>query len=303
MKQSKGSVITGIILMVIATIFFTLGQVFVKYAIQGIDFFHMIFWRALINLLVVLFIGLININRFVTQFKTLNVESTRWLILNGIFGAIAMISTFLAVTLGELGEVGAITNTKPIFVVILAYIILKEELNYKIWIALIIALAGVFMIKNPFSSSFDCIPFIVMIIATLSMSLQAVSIRKLRLLKIDTWIIVGSFVFLGTVVLLPKVLWEGVSEYTTTGIVYSIMTGIMLSIAHILMTSSAKYIPAKMISILGLLGVFEMMFFGTLLFDEEPELIKILGGNLIVISSVLTILFAMKKRTKSCSKL
>jgi drug/metabolite transporter (DMT)-like permease len=104
-------------------------------------------------------------------------------------------------------------------------------------------------------------------------------------------------------VLLPKVLWEGVSEYTTTGIVYSIMTGIMLSIAHILMTSSAKYIPAKMISILGLLGVFEMMFFGTLLFGEEPKLIKILGGNLIVISSVLTILFAMKKRTKSCSKL
>jgi drug/metabolite transporter (DMT)-like permease len=226
----------------------------------------------------------------------MNSKIVKWLIIRGIAGASAMFFYITALSLNDLGEVGSLSNLNPIFTVFIAYIILKEKFNSKVFLAILIALIGVFMIRNPFTQSFS-ISHIFILIATGMMSFGTVINRKLKLMGVESWIIVTSFLFFGSLIFLPKYLIDNPS-YTLQSYAYIIIAGVLMTTGHYFLTSAARYIESKNISIIGLLSVFEFMFLGYFIFGEELTEYKFLGGALIIISAVITIKMGISNKNR-----
>jgi len=107
-----------------------------------------------------------------------------------IVGSVAMLATFYALTKLPISDVGVVTETRPIWVALLAGIILGESTKSKIWISIIISLAGVILIERPYFEERNYAIFA----ALLASVLGAVVMICLRILKeIESKRIVAHF--------------------------------------------------------------------------------------------------------------
>ncbi len=283
---SGNTKIIGIIFVILSTFCFTVGQSFIKLSSEEINPIHLMFWRSFSGLLLLIIFSLIQ-GKIKLSFKEMNNKKIKWLFIRGLAGASAMFFYITALSLNDLGEVGSLSNLNPIFTVFIAYIILKERFNSKVWLAIAIALVGVFMIRNPFTQNFS-ISHIFILIATAMMSLGNVTNRKLKLMGVESWIIVASFLLFGSLIFFPKLLLDRPS-YSLQSYAYIITAGILMTTGHYFLTSAARYIESKNISIIGLLSVFEFIFLGYFIFGEELTEIKFLGGVLIILSAIIVI--------------
>jgi drug/metabolite transporter (DMT)-like permease len=291
--KNNGKII-GIIFVILSTLCFTIGHAFIKLSSSEIDPIHLMFLRSISGLSLILIFTSIQ-GKIRRSFQSINRKKGFWLVMRGLSGAFAMFFYITALSLTDLGEVGSLSNVNPIFTVFFAYFILKEGFNYKIWFAIAIALAGVFLIRNPFTQDFSIAHILILFAASL-MSLGAVINRKLKLIRVDSWIIVISFLFFGILFFMPKFIIDRPS-YSFESYAYIIIAGCLMTIGHYFLTSAAKYIESKNISIISLLSVFEFMFLGYFMFGENLDEFKLLGGGLIIVSAVMTIYAGISRKS------
>ncbi len=278
------------------TLCFTSGLTIIKYITSSVDSFHIIFWKSLVGMILVLLSGAVR-KKLKGSLSNLSIEQKKWIIFRGIIGTIVVFAYFTALYYGELGELGSIVNLNPVITVFLAFFILKEKLNKMVIISIIIAITGVFLIiGNPFTIGFSW-AYPLIIITTIFISLETISIRKLNLIGIDIWIIVGSFLFASLIVTTPKIIMDGI-WYQTDTLIYMILVGIIDTSGHLSLSTAGKYLPAKIMSILTLATVFEFIIFGYLFFDEDINEYKILGGIFIIVASSIAIIINARRRKK-----
>ncbi len=72
-----------------------------------------------------------------------------------ILGSIAMLAGFLAVTLLPLADAVALSFTKPLFVVLLAALVLREAVRWRRWSATAVGFVGVLIMVRPGAAGFD----------------------------------------------------------------------------------------------------------------------------------------------------
>ncbi|MGI9553537.1 MAG: DMT family transporter [Thermodesulfobacteriota bacterium] len=107
-----------------------------------------------------------------------------------LVGSAAMLATFYTLTKLPISDVSVITETRPIWVALLAGIILGEDTKSKIWLAIVLSLIGVLLIEQPFFSQRNFDVFYVLLASVLG----AVVMICLRLLRdIETMKIVAHF--------------------------------------------------------------------------------------------------------------
>ena len=94
-------------------------------------------------------------------------------------GSIAMLATFYALTRLPISDVAVVTESRPIWVALLAGLILGESTKSKIWISIVLSIIGVLLIEKPY---FDQRNFAVFA-ALLASVLGAVVMICLRILK------------------------------------------------------------------------------------------------------------------------
>lgn len=282
----------GVALILISTLFFTMSTVCLKSASDDIDSLHLMFWRSLIGLSIVFGIALKN-KRFLSAFKELNKNSWKWLIIRGLAGGFTMFSYFTAVTYADLGEVGSLHKLSPVFSVVLGYFILREKIDIKVWVAVILAITGVFFIRNPFVSKFG-IAHMLILMAAMGSGFVVICVRKLKLSGVDTWLIITALLITALTVSLPRMILD-FRIYQSQTYIFVLGAGIASTIGQLLTTTAAKYIEAKTASILGLFSVFEIMLAGIVIFGEGVSVYKISGAVLIVSSAMIVILFNLNK--------
>ena len=71
------------------------------------------------------------------------------LITRGVFGFLAMILFFYTITVIPLGEAITLNKTSPLFVTVLAFYLLKEQLNKTTIFALLVGFLGIIFITKP----------------------------------------------------------------------------------------------------------------------------------------------------------
>jgi drug/metabolite transporter (DMT)-like permease len=295
-SQLKNNLI-GAGFVLFTTLCFTSGLTIIKHVTTSVDSFHIIFWKSLVGMMVVLISGLVR-KKLKGSLSNLNKEQKRWIIFRGIIGTIVVFAYFTALAYGGLGELGSIVNLNPVITVFLAFFILKESLNKKVILAVVIAITGVFFIVgNPFTIGFSW-AYPLIIVTTVFISLETISIRKLNLIGIDIWIIVGSFLFVSLIITTPKIIIDGI-DYQTDVFIYMMLVGLIDTSGHLSLSTAGRYLPAKIMSILTLATVFEFMIFGYIFFDEEINEYKIIGGILIIIASSIAIIINARRRKKT----
>jgi drug/metabolite transporter (DMT)-like permease len=295
-NNTSNKTLLGIILQLSSTFFFTASSAFIKSASEistHVDSFHLMFWRSVIGLMIVLIIGLKR-KRFFASFRELKKVTGLWLIVRGFIGGITMLSIFTAISIGgDLGEVGALHKLSPIFAAVFSVFILKESLNIKILFPIAIAITGVFFIRNPFTASFG-LEHVLILFGALGTGFILNVIRKLRIYGVESWLIVAVLLVSSLVISAPKVIIDK-PNYPLEAFLFMIGAGVASTVAQLLVTSASRYLQAKISSILSLLSVFEFMIIGHLIFSEDIGLYKVIGGILIVVSSAITILISISR--------
>ncbi len=279
-------ILTGILLVITSTFMFTVGQVFIKFLSSEIPITHIIFWRCLSGLIILFFLAL-GKKRLLPAFWELSRRSGLWLVFRGIVGTAVMFSFFIAISLADLGDVGALVNISPVFAVTFAWVFLGEKLHNLMWISLGLAVSGVLLISNPFGGMFS-LAYILLILAASGHGFTLTTIKKLNDFGVDRWLIVAPFMSLGALISLPF-LFIHPRDYSLKILLFLLAMGVTTTTGQLLLTASAKYLRVQTISILNLMTIFELMFLGYLFFHEEINPAKLFGGIIIFTASVLAI--------------
>ena len=163
----------GALWMIAASLGFTVNAAFVKVlAGQGLDAFQIAFARALFS-----FAALAPFC-YRAGLGVLRSQAPRLQILRSCSGSMAMICGFFAVAQLPLAEFTALTFTQPLFVVLLAVLILKETVRWRRWLATAVGFAGVLIMVRPGAAAFD--PAALLALASvLGIALAVALVKKL----------------------------------------------------------------------------------------------------------------------------
>lgn len=198
---------------------------------------------------------------------------------------IGMVGMILALTHAPLSTVGAITQATPILVAVGAVFFLGEKVSWRRWSAIIVGFAGVLLIVQPGAADFE------LTILWAVLALSALSIRDLttRLLPSDmastrlaTYTMIAAVPFTIAWVLLngeslfpPQVNWLIVIPMIGLG-----SLGYMLLIVSLRMAEVSVVMPFRYSRIIF------MLVLGILVFNEQPDILMLVGATLIIASGV-----------------
>ncbi len=210
--------------------------------------------------------------------------------ISGILGGsglgIAMISFIYSIT----NTTAAITllclAAMPFFTALLAFIFLKEQISFNVWISILIATIGIIIMALGNSQENSLIGFIFGITSSIGFSVFSVTLRwRKETPKFTTVAFAGFFCFIfATIIILSKNQVFFSTSYNSS--LFS-LHGILVCLGLILYSIGSKAIPAAELTLLSLTEVIGGIFWVWLpLFgiNEVPDSNTIIGGFFLFIS-------------------
>ncbi len=218
------------------------------------------------------------------------------LILRGIFGFIAMFLFFYTITTIPLSDAVTLNKTSPIFVALLAFLVLKESINiYKIT-ALLLGFLGVIFITNPTGISFDY-SYILGVIGGFFAAAAYTTIGKIKHI-FDSRIIVLSFMGMGTLfplimfLLVPylpsnSLIKEFIPPTHLSDILLIVLMAITATLSQWFLTKAYSTPNLSLVATISYSIIPFSVVFGFFLGDGLPSFLKVLGIVFVVIAGLI----------------
>lgn len=269
----------GVRLMLLATICFTIMQLFVKQA-AALHTFEITFFRSAITSLCC-FIYLWS-NRL-----PIIGNNQKILFLRAFLGIISMTSFFLTLQWMPFGASVSLKYLSPIFAAIAAIIILKEQVKPRQWLFFGLALSGVLLLKG-FDTRIDLMGLAVGLLGSMAGGLIYAIIRKIGLTE-HPFVIINYFMLSATIVmaLLMIPYWR---LPTPTEWVYVCIVGIAGFFAQVFMTKAFQLEEVRIIAPMKYLEVLYALLIGWIWFGEVYTVLSLIGIVLIVVGMFLNII-------------
>lgn len=213
---------------------------------------------------------------------------------------------FISLKLLPLAEGVAIILSGTIFIPILTFIFLKEKINPKYWLAILVGFVGVLLITRPGADLFNPVS----LIALTSAILFAISITIIRYLgKYDT---LGSTTFyftlvslIGASIIIPLQWWQpenflvqqdiiGWQTLPWRDLVLICLIGLIGGIAQLMMTQAFRLTSPVILAPFDYMEIVFSGMFGYFFWQEIPDY-YLVGGAGIIISSGLYIIYQEHK--------
>jgi len=206
-----------------------------------------------------------------------------------IVGSVAMLATFYSLTKLPISDVAVVTESRPIWVALLAGFILGETTRSKIWISIVLSIIGVLLIEKPYFEQRNFTVFA----ALLASVLGAVVMICLRILKeIESKRIVAHFS--GTACIISLVCLFIFKKDIIPGIQFDFITIVMLlgvgffgTIGQLAMTKAFAMGEAPVVATAGFIKVGFSAAYDIIIWKYVFEYSTILGMLLILIASTL----------------
>ena len=274
---------------------FTRNQLGVLYGIASVACFAMmdasVKWLDMFPVGQVLFsrffFGLIPILMLVPrgEFKTFYKTSRPKLhAFRAITGTLAIIALFIALREIPLADVVSLTFGGPIFVTLGSIFFLSEKVGIRRWLAVLIGFFGMLLIVKPAYEELN-IYYIFPIIFCIFFACVALSIRSLSSTE-PNYRIALYFSLLSMIVGLLTLPfgWVMPNKYELFLLIF---TGLVGSVANILLTVSLRYAEASLVTPTKYLNLVFAILLGYFIWSEIPKLLTLVGAGLIIISSVI----------------
>ena len=259
--------------MLISALGFTFMSVTVKY-VTGIPLFEKVFFRNLISLGVAFFmLKKSSAPMFGRR------ENQLALLARSSFGLAGVVLNFYAIANLTLADSSMLGKLSPIFVTIMACIFLKEKIESKQILSIIITFLGALLVIKP-EFSLEMLPSLAGI---LSAAASGVAYTLLRYLKDkespDT--IIFYFSLISVVFTAPFALAEYVQPtFIQLGLLLA--TGVFASVGQFGITYAYKYAKATEVSIYNYSAIVFGIILGFIFFGEIPDTLSLLGGAIII---------------------
>ena len=274
---------------------FTRNQLGVLYGIASVACFAMmdasVKWLDMFPVGQVLFsrffFGLIPILMLVPrgEFKTFYKTSRPKLhAFRAITGTLAIIALFIALREIPLADVVSLTFGGPIFVTLGSMFFLSEKVGIRRWLAVLIGFFGMLLIVKPAYEELN-IYYIFPIIFCIFFACVALSIRSLSSTE-PNYRIALYFSLLSMIVGLFTLPFGWVMP-NKFELLLLIFTGLVGSVANILLTVSLRYAEASLVTPTKYLNLVFAILLGYFIWSEIPKLLTLVGAGLIIISSVI----------------
>ncbi len=270
--------IRGCIWMALCGLGFSVMAAFVKLAGQaGINTFEITFFRVLV--------GFMMLAPFVARsgLESLRSQYIKAHALRAVLGFVAMICAYIGIAKLELATYTALSFTKPLFAVILAVVILKEEVRWRRWVATIVGFVGVLVMMQPGSSAFN--PWALLAMGdALSIALLITILKRLPASETPL-IMLFYYGLIGTLLVAPAAIyyWEWPSAIEWFYLVAIGVTGALSQYWWILAFKAGE---ASVVAPFDYLRLLFAGLIGFVAFSEVPDHWTLFGATLIVGSTI-----------------
>ena len=230
------------------------------------------------------------------------------LVFRGVAGVLSLYLLFYNIEHITLGGAYSFQKTAPIFTTLIAFVIFKESIGFRGWIAVLVGFCSVLLISQPFASEefhtgFEAKNCLLGVLCGFLSALSVVSARKLRHFY-TTEKIALSFMLVGTIVPLasmvvgefyaPNELDFIICEFSLPNlksIIFIIIMGILGALYQIHLTKS--YGIAKKAGIVAGVSYLDVVFsliLGLFLGDSFPSVMVFMGILGIIGSGIILVL-------------
>ncbi len=282
----------GLLYAMCAALMFSVMNVFVKEISQTMAIGEIVFARSLIGVLIILIV----MKSCHIHFSSKDIPT---LFFRGFVGGVSMFLLFWAISGMHLGDVSILQQLSAFFVLLISIFYLKEKMPPNAVLPLIIIVIGTSFILRPWEySSFS----LYALLAIGSAFLGAVAYTTIH--KVfergghNSWEIVFYFLFCSMIVGLIS-MYNNCRIPTTYETILLILIGITSLLAQAFMTQAYGLANQILVSFIMYLGVFLSALWGYLFFDEIMNILSVVGGILIIGSSVYLTLSKKKQQLKT----
>lgn len=216
------------------------------------------------------------------------------LLVRSVFGSIAMATNFTAVRYLTLGQFSTLQLSQPVFVALIAPLLLKERVRAVTWLAMACAGSGALVMLSPWSEHNDVSAYAagLGITSALASAFAMIWVRKATetdpaervVFYFSAWVSIvslllglGSGSFVG--------LWQSVGP-ARLGLLALGMAGFG-TLGQVLMTRAYERGEATTVSMVGYSGVLLNMLLDAALFDVAPGPSALWGAALMVAAALL----------------
>lgn len=275
----------GVLFIILSAFGFAMMSAFVKLS-GDLPSFQKTFFRNITSCIIAFILIIINKESFFGK-----LENQKTLILRSIFGTLGIVFNFYAIDKLVLSDANMLNKLSPFFVIIFSAIVLKEKINTKQALAIIVAFIGaLFIIKPQFN--FDIVPSLIGVLGAICAAAAYTCLRALGG-KEKYYTIVFYFSFFSTIAILPFMLIV-YKEMSMLQFVYLILAGIFASIGQFGVTIAYKYAKAKEISIFDYSNIIFSAIISIVLFNVIPDYLSVIGYIIIFAVSLYMFLYNKK---------
>jgi drug/metabolite transporter (DMT)-like permease len=267
--------ITGVLWMVSSSILFSFMAVFVRYANS---FYNLSGWktsemRFAVCIMIILVLSL-------SKKYPLKFVNCSWLASRGIFGGAAVCIFFYTINKIGMAKATVLTFTYPLWAAVLSPLLFKKPVSIGIWIAIIAASIGLYLIVIP-PEGIDSISLmdLLALFAGLLSGWAILSIKKLHETDSSRAILFSQCLFGLMFAIVPSAK-EGYS-FPAGAWGMLVLIGVVAAAAQLQMTHAYKFVGAAEGSLISILNPVLNVFLGVIFF-KEPLTLRMFFGCAIV---------------------
>jgi len=266
-------------------------SIFVKLAGNELETMQIVFVRSVITLVV---------TGFILRYRCIPpLGKKRFvLILRGVVGSIALFFVYESLQRLTLPEATVIQYLYPIFTALFASLIISEHIGKILYVAIIMGLAGVYIILDfPFISSgtISKMDSLIALSGSILTGLSYVLVRKASQLKESPYVIMFYF----PLFTVPMSLFFLPGNWVNpTGLTwgYLLMVGISSQLGQLFLTFGYELLPASRAAMTSYLQVPFSVVAGIIIFHDVITL-NFMIGTLIILFTIFMVMF--KENTKN----
>ncbi len=214
----------------------------------------------------------------------------------GLAGAIGMIAGFYAVVHMPLADATAITFTAPLFITLLAGLVLGETVDHKLWLATIVGFLGVLMLIQPSTGTIEHAA-VVALIGALAVAAVKLMLRPLAQTERVLTILLYTCIVMTVVTAVPA--WLTWQTPTTFELVLLLAIGVLANLGQFCMIRGYRLREASRLAPLEYSRLLFAIMFGAYVFSEAPTNATLCGVALIVLGSLYVALSRQRTRRRS----
>ena len=271
-----GAPARGIVLMLLSTIAVACMHASVRFITRELPAFEVAFFRNLF--------GLVALSPWFLRYglAPLRTRRLRWHAIRGALNAVSMLAFFTGLSLTPLAKVTALSFSTPLFVTVLASVILGEVVRIRRWIAVAVGFIGMLVILRPGLIGLQ-LGALLILISSLLWSFAILIIKDLSKTDSSITITVYMGLFLTPLTLIPALAVWRTPEWYQLG--WLLLIGILGNTGQVALTQALKYADSSALLPLDFIRLVWASVIGYLVFMEIPDGWTWLGGIIIFASA------------------